>query len=64
MTRWRLGTAITTLGLHVTATSVLAQQPTRLPGEEGLLLTWAIAAGIVTICCLASFLNPKRSHLT
>ena len=58
-----LGWTAAILGPQISAASFLAQVPARLPNEEGVLVTWGISAGIVVVCCLASFLNPKRSHL-
>ena len=45
------------------ASTALAQRPARLPDEDGGLIQWAIAAGIIILICIPAFLNPKRSHL-
>ncbi|MCO6438849.1 MAG: hypothetical protein J5J06_17275 [Phycisphaerae bacterium] len=64
MTLRRVLTMVAIPVLHLSAAAAMAQTPARLPDEEGVVVTWAIAAGIVVIVCLASFLNPKRSHLS
>lgn len=45
------------------ASTALAQKSARLPEEDGGLIQWAIAAGIVILISIPAFLNPKRSHM-
>ena len=52
------------LVMHWTAADAWAQRSTGLGDDEGVILRWAIAAGVVVIIGLPAFLNPKRSHLT
>lgn len=49
--------------IHLAAHPAQAQVPAALPGDDGGMLQWGVAAGITVVICLAGFLNPKRSHL-
>ena len=61
--RHRRPAVVAILAVHMHAVSVQAQQTGRLPNEEGSVLHWCIAAGIVFVICITAFMNPKRSHL-
>jgi hypothetical protein len=56
--------AVFVVALLLPASSALAQRKGSISGEEGTLLQWGIAAGIVIICVLTGFINPKRTHQT
>lgn len=60
---YRRPAVVAMLTVHMLAVSAQAQPTGRLPEEEGGLLQWCIAAGIVLVVCITAFLNPKRSHL-
>jgi len=47
----------------VTGNVAFAQRAATLPKEDGGVLQWVVAAGIVFVICVTAFLNPKRSHL-
>jgi len=59
---WRTLAAAMVL-IHVTSYPAQAQVQATLPGEDGGMLQWGVAAGIAVVICLTGFLNPKRSHL-
>ena len=61
--RCRRPALVAMLAVHMLAVSAHAQRNGKLPEEEGGLLQWCIAAGIVLVVCITAFLNPKRSHL-
>ncbi len=48
---------------HLTSYPAQAQVPVSLPGDDGGMLQWGVAAGITVVICLAAALNSKRSHL-
>ena len=60
--RYQRRAVVAMLAVHMFAVSARAQQTGRLPEEEGGLLQWCIAAGIVLVVCITAFMNPKRSH--
>jgi len=45
------------------STATQAQTPVSVPADDGGYLQWAVAGGIGLMVLIASFLNPKRSHL-
>lgn len=45
------------------ATAAMGQKPGRVPDDDGGILQWGVALGIVVLCAAAAFINPKRSHL-
>lgn len=47
----------------VGASTVHAQAPARLSGDESVTLQWVIAFGLIVVIAVSAFLNPKRSHL-
>jgi len=47
----------------MSASTVLAQKPAGLAKDEGGVIPWLIAGGIVILVCATAFINPKRSHL-
>ena len=51
------------IAMYLAPAAAWAQESGRLRGESQALLSWGTAAGIVIICCVAAFMNPKRSHL-
>ena len=61
--RYRRPAVVAMLTVHMLAVSAQAQRTGKVPDEEGGLLQWCIAAGIVLVVCITAFLNPKRSHL-
>jgi hypothetical protein len=56
--------AVLVAAFHLPAASAFAQREGSISGEEGTLLQWGIGAGIVIICVLTGFINPKRTHQT
>lgn len=52
----------TVLALHLAAGPVWAQKAAK-PADEGTVLQWIIALGLMIVTAIAAFLNPKRSHL-
>lgn len=65
---WRRRTGriigIVALGLHLLAASAAAQTRANLPNEDGGILQWGIAVGVIVVIALTGFLKSKRSHLT
>ncbi|MFQ5494738.1 MAG: hypothetical protein ACE5EX_05095 [Phycisphaerae bacterium] len=61
---WRRILVTAALVVQGASATAWAQTAARLPDEEGGWLKWIIAAGLGVVCCLAGFLNAKRSHLT
>ncbi|UCF32366.1 MAG: hypothetical protein JSV78_08515 [Phycisphaerales bacterium] len=62
-THWLMPVAFVA-AFHLPVASVFAQREGKISGEEGTLLEWGIGAGIVVICVLTGFINPKRTHQT
>ncbi len=59
---WRTWVASMVL-IHLASFPAQAQVHATLPGEDGGMLQWGVAAGVAVVICLTGFLNPKRSHL-
>lgn len=49
--------------VHAATSEALAQKVATPTDEDGGMLSWLIAAGIIVVVCLSAFINPKRSHL-
>ena len=60
--KWTL--VVAALAIHLTAGAAFAQSQGRVPGEDGGMIQWAMAAGLALVICGPAFLNSKRSHLT
>ena len=61
--RYRRPVVVAMLAVHMLAVSAQAQRTGKVPDEDGGLVQWCIAAGIVFVVCVTAFMNPKRSHL-
>ncbi len=49
--------------LHTLGGVAWAQRAAHLPEEDGGMLQWGVAAGLVVLVLLPALINPKRTHI-
>ena len=58
-----LGTIVSLWTFHACSAFAFAQAKGRVPDEDGGIIQWVLAAGLIVVICGPALIPTKRSHL-